>query len=919
MFCQEIKFLKPMNHFNPAVLRVAVWLPPEGTLGRIAKQIANHSPELIVEVFNWLDVDDNTRLFRDRAWMEFDILFSNSHIFDWYPNHVNQAIPPELAQKICILYCSPNFHSTHHPESLNFIHGANYSALSKEIRSRLEAIGIENPIWTPFGVDLNFFKPNIDQSHKSIINIGFVCQPKDKLSGYYQNKNCEEFEEICRRLNAKPVYIRGQSLDTASLYRNIDLLICCSQSDSGPLSILEAAACGIPVLSKPVGNLNEIGAIKKFTTIMEAVKQIIVWRVSPEQCKLDTEAVYREVIQNWLSKKLIDEHLLPWFARVKEAQIQARIENANTKIRLHIPAVPHTITRSEFSHCAFTGKVLRFSPMMQSREGFEVYHYGVETSQSGAAKQIDLFTVDEWQQLRIASYKKIHPEKTDAEVADYFSDKTQFAGDLAQMGTPLYDEFNRRLRVQLQRNYRSRATDIVCLPFDRAHQAAIEGLPVVAMETGIGYPNSYRDYRIFESYAWLHHELGMIQSQHCSNYWFVIPNYFDSLEWPLSLNPDKNKVGFFGRIYDNKGVPVVVEMARRYPMIEFVICGQGDPKPYLTLPNITYKPPIHGKERGEYLGSLMALIAPSVFIEPFCGVAVEAQLCGTPVLTVDYGAQTETVEQGVSGLRCHTLGDFCLGLRMVMDGVFDRQYIRARAIERYDMYNVAKQYEHAFKCVLDITNGQDGYNSQISHLQLANPEQSSILDFLEIGSIHHPATAYRKADVATTGHIVHPTNPSSSKSMVKIQKLLLCCSGKSGMVDFWYIPRETAIRHCCPIWMEDYVTLDRDDPELLEELAQFNMGVDSFSFGGQVEAVSLAEFCVDNQISIIRRLDINVPGACELLRDYLSSPDSILPLEVHFVAISMTDKDTLMETIQLCTAASYNVNIDGFSVNLKFR
>ena len=57
------------------------------------------------------------------------------------------------------------------------------------------------------------------------------------------------------------------------------------------------------------------------------------------------------------------------------------------KIRLHLPAIPHTITRSEFSHCAFTGKVQRFASMMRSRE-FEVFHYGVETSITGADKNI---------------------------------------------------------------------------------------------------------------------------------------------------------------------------------------------------------------------------------------------------------------------------------------------------------------------------------------------------------------------------------------------------------------------------------------------------------------------------------------------------------------------------------------------------
>jgi len=49
--------------------------------------------------------------------------------------------------------------------------------------------------------------------------------------------------------------------------------------------------------------------------------------------------------------------------------------------------------------------------------------------------------------------------------------------------------------------------------------------------------------------------------------------------------------------------------------------------------NIMYKSPIHGDDRADYLGLLSALIASSTFTEPFCGVAVEAQRWGTPVIT----------------------------------------------------------------------------------------------------------------------------------------------------------------------------------------------------------------------------------------------------------------------------------------------
>jgi len=55
------------------------------------------------------------------------------------------------------------------------------------------------------------------------------------------------------------------------------------------------------------------------------------------------------------------------------------------------------------------------------------------------------------------------------------------------------------LRKVLEENYRSTTTDIVCLPFGPAHEDAISGKNYVVIETGIGYPNSYKGFRIFES------------------------------------------------------------------------------------------------------------------------------------------------------------------------------------------------------------------------------------------------------------------------------------------------------------------------------------------------------------------------------------------------------------------------------------
>uniref|UniRef100_A0A6C0CZB9 Glycosyl transferase family 1 domain-containing protein n=1 Tax=viral metagenome TaxID=1070528 RepID=A0A6C0CZB9_9ZZZZ len=392
----------------------------------------------------------------------------------------------------------------------------------------------------------------------------------------------------------------------------------------------------------------------------------------------------------------------------------------NTKIRLHLLAIPHTITRDEFSNCAFTGKVQRFSPMMQS-VGYEVYHYGIETSKSGADVDIDILNLKEWNKLRKSSLKHLKPELSYEDIEKKLGDPTQFVGDLANLSTPLYKEFNIRLREQLSKHYRSISTDIVCITFGPAHEDALKGKDYLCVESGIGYPNAYKNFRIYESYAKMHYEMHRC-GKTLENYWFVCPNYYNTLEWPLNLNPVPNRVGFLGRISNTKGCNIISEIAKSFPQVEFVICGQGDPKPFLKYPNVIYKSPIHGSDRGKYLSSLSAVITPSKYLEPFCGVNVEAQLCGTPVICHDYGAFTETVEQFKTGVRCHTMSDFRYAVQMVLDGKFDRQYIHDRAVHLYDMYNVAKQYKYIFDSIIDVYNGSGGWYSFNTHLDLLENE-----------------------------------------------------------------------------------------------------------------------------------------------------------------------------------------------------
>jgi glycosyltransferase involved in cell wall biosynthesis len=45
-------------------------------------------------------------------------------------------------------------------------------------------------------------------------------------------------------------------------------------------------------------------------------------------------------------------------------------------------------------------------------------------------------------------------------------------------------------------------------------------------------------------------------------------------------------------------------------------------------------------------------------------------LCGTPLISTNFGAFAETIEHGVTGFRCNTLGDFVKAIEKA--GTLDR-------------------------------------------------------------------------------------------------------------------------------------------------------------------------------------------------------------------------------------------------------
>lgn len=349
-------------------------------------------------------------------------------------------------------------------------------------------------------------------------------------------------------------------------------------------------------------------------------------------------------------------------------------------MRLHMLGIPHTRSTSEFSHCAFTGKVRRWAKMMQPL-GYECIHYGVGQPDSpGWAEAIEIMTIPE--QCALLGY-------------DPADSGAQFIGRDANIGHPLYVEFNRRLQLALRAKVRP--GDVICAPFGHGHRQALEPwLQTQVVETGIGYPDApLCSYRIYESAAWLHRHVTAFGERWVWDSEFVVPNYFDPEEWPLRPEPLSagKYVLFMGRFGALKGLNELDGIAEFMPEQHFVICGQGNPAPWLKRPNVEYREPVHGMARAELMHGARCFLAPSRFLEPFGGVAVEAMMTGLPAVTTDHSAFRETVP--FDSLRCHTLSDYITAINLAVNCT--PKVFREYAISRYSLQACGEKYDRIFR------------------------------------------------------------------------------------------------------------------------------------------------------------------------------------------------------------------------------
>jgi len=302
-----------------------------------------------------------------------------------------------------------------------------------------------------------------------------------------------------------------------------------------------------------------------------------------------------------------------------------------------------------------------------------VFHYGTEGSNPVCTENIDV--------LSAATFDRVH--------GAYDWKKQNFVVDVEN---DAYKEFTSGAIAEIGKRFQDR--DFILCTFGVMNKPIVDAFPrAICVEPGIGYENTLGPlvHRVFESNPWMHYIYGKEgRMLNPSFYDAVIPNYYDLDDY--KYEPDGGDCFLFlGRPTPLKGLEIAQECAK-VAGVDLYIAGQGE---YKNLPSfVKHLGVLSIEERSKWMGGAKCVLAPTIYIEPFGGVPIEALLCGTPVITTDFGAFVETIPHGLVGYRCRSLEQFHWAAKNI--GNIDRGTCREYAERNYSIGRVRKKYREYF-------------------------------------------------------------------------------------------------------------------------------------------------------------------------------------------------------------------------------
>lgn len=346
----------------------------------------------------------------------------------------------------------------------------------------------------------------------------------------------------------------------------------------------------------------------------------------------------------------------------------AKKTTSMNKYRVHLLALPNVQTTKAYSLCGFCSATIRFAKLLKEL-GHEVILYASEENEAPCDELVTIITKEE---------QKVLLDGMDYQYAAMFN-----------RGLPLWSLSNNRAIVEIGK--RKRKKDFLLTIGGTSQEPVATAHPdLMTVEYSIGYVSSFAKYRVYESHCWRAWSAASQGQTDGKFFDEVIPLFFDESEFVPAQNKEPFAL-YVGRIIPKKGITIACQAAHAAG-IPLKVIGHGDPS--LVTHGAEYLGAVTDLERNSYMSRARALLCPTIYIEPFGSVAVEAQLCGTPVISTDFGGFVETVEQGKTGFRCSYLGQFVEGLKNAP--ALDPFYIRQRAVEKYSLHRLKHDYQRYF-------------------------------------------------------------------------------------------------------------------------------------------------------------------------------------------------------------------------------
>lgn len=346
-------------------------------------------------------------------------------------------------------------------------------------------------------------------------------------------------------------------------------------------------------------------------------------------------------------------------------------------MRVHLLALPNVQTTKEYSLDGFCSATIRFARILKLL-GYHVTLYASEENEAPCDELVTVITKEEQRVLLNGI-------------------PYQYAA-LDNKGYPLWALANNRAIIEIGK--RKRARDFICTIGGSSQEPIAKAHPdLMTVEYSIGYVSQFSQYRVYESHYWRAMSNGLAGNWDGRFFDETIPLFFDKSEFKFRAEKEPFAL-FVGRIIPKKGIETACKAAK-LAGIPLKVIGHGDAS--LIGHGAEYLGAVSQDERNEWMSRASVLICPTTYVEPFGSIAVEAQMCGTPVVSTDFGGFVETVEHGRTGFRCKYMGEFVRALKDASG--FDCAYIRERAVRLYSLEAVAKQYRDYFERLMLLWDG----------------------------------------------------------------------------------------------------------------------------------------------------------------------------------------------------------------------